>query len=261
MLIVAGVAGSLYAAIATFFKHKFSMDEFITTLMLNFVAEYFITYLVSNPLKDSGAAWPMSPVISEKGVFSQVGGIDFSVFISIFVFATLFAFWRKTRTGYELRMQGSNKLFSRAGGCEVSRNFVSSMMLSGFLAGLAGAFLIMGSGQQNKLIPSLGKVNADDGIMIALISGNSLLSVVIFSVFFGIIQTGAVGMQLETNVPMEFTIMLQAMMVLLVVAFRDYSDIFINNFKAWKRRRINLKLKKKPEMVRGEISESFSGDY
>ena len=106
------------------------------------------------------------------------------------------------------------------------------MMISGALAGIAGAFLIMGSTQQNKLIPSLGKSNSNDGLMIAIISGNSLLSVLIFSLFFGMIQTGAVGMQMDTNVPNEITMMLQAVMVLFVVAFRDYADVFISKLNA-----------------------------
>lgn len=253
MLLAAGILGSLFAGIAAYFKYKFAMDEFITTLMLNFVAQFFITYLVSNPLKDSGAAWPMSPSISDAGVFAKAGIFDFSVIIALLLFIGMYIYWKKTRIGYELRMLGANSIFARLGGTKVSRNFFKAMLLSGFLAGVAGAFLIMGSGQQNKLIPSLGEVNASDGIMIALISGGSILSVLFFSVFFSILQTGAVGMQLDTNVPMEFTIILQATMVLLVVAFRDYSSIFIDKMKTKKKAKV--KAREKSSKVRGENRE------
>jgi simple sugar transport system permease protein len=79
--------------------------------------------------------------------------------------------------------------------------------------------------------------------MIAIISGSSLPSIAFFSLFFGIMQTGAVGMQLDTNVSSEFTLILQATMVLFVVAFRDYSDIFINSVRAFRRSR-KLKVRK-----------------
>lgn len=232
MIIAAGIAGGLYASIAAFLKSRYNMNEFITTLMLNFVAEYFITYLVTNPLKDPAAAWPMSPVISKAGYFSRVGLFDMSVILSVLIFAVLFFYWKKTKRGYEFRMTGANNIFSRIGGCEISKNFYSSMIISGFLAGIAGAFLIMGSSQQHKLLPTLGEANAGDGLMVAIIAGNSFFSVIFFSAFFSLLQTGAVGMQLDTNVPMEFTIMLQALMVLFVVAFRDYSDILVNKVKA-----------------------------
>lgn len=233
MLILAGLAGGLYASIAGLLKLYFKMNEFITTLMMNFIAEYFVTYLVTYPLRDVNSQWPMSAAVSKSAIFPKIGIFDFSIFLSLIIFSLIVIFWNKTRRGYEFRLTGANSIFSKVGGCTISKNFLSAMIISGLLAGIAGGFLIMGTSQQNKLIPSLGKTNANDGLMIAIISGNNLPSVLFFSIFFGILQTGAVGMQLDTNVPSEFMIILQATMVLFVVAFRDYSDTFINTFKAF----------------------------
>lgn len=232
MLLAAAVCGALYASIAAACKHFFGMNEFITTLMLNFIAEYFTTYLVTDIIKDPKAAWPMSSAIPKAAIFKSVGFFDTSVFLALALFCALFIFWYKTRKGYELRISGKNNIFARNGGCTTDKNFISTMMLSGALAGIAGAFLIMGSMQQHKFIPALGKANGSDGLMIAIISGSSMPSVLFFAFFFGVLQTGAVGMQLDAGVPMEFTIILQAIMTLLVVAFRDYSDIFLNKLAA-----------------------------
>lgn len=232
MLIAAAIAGGIYAGIAALFRLGFGMNEFITTLMMNFIAKYLIAYLVTNPMRDPNSQWPMSRPILQSNVFSRIGDIDMTVFLAILIFIIVFLYWNFTRRGYEFRLTGANNLFARLGGCEVNKNFFSSMVISGVLAGIAGAFLIMGSTQQNKLIPNLGETNASDGLMIAIISGQSMPSVLFFSLFFGIIQTGSVGMQMDTNVPSEFTVMLQAIMVLFVVAFRDYSELFINLIKA-----------------------------
>lgn len=232
MLLGAAIAGGLYAGIAASFKLAFGMNEFITTLMLNFIAKYLIAFLVTNPMRDPNSQWPMSKPILPAGVFERLGNIDLSVYLSILIFIAVFLYWNFTRRGYEFRLTGANSIFARLGGCEVNKNFFSSMVISGVLAGIAGAFLIMGSTQQNKLIPNLGETNAGDGLMIAIISGQSMPSVFFFSLFFGIIQTGSVGMQMDTSVPSEFTVMLQAIMVLFVVAFRDYSELFINLVKA-----------------------------
>lgn len=232
MLLSAAVTGGVFAGLAGILRLAFNMNEFITTLMMNFIAEYFITYLVTYPLKDPNSRWPMSAKILDAGIYPRMGILDLSVILAILIFIFVTIYWNYTRQGYEYKMTGANSIFARLGGCEVPKNFLLSMIISGILAGIAGAFLISGSAQQNKLVPSLGETNASDGLMIAIISGNSLPSVFFFSAFFGIIQTGSVGMQLDTSVPSEFAIMLQAIMVLLVVAFRDYAGIFINLMKA-----------------------------
>ncbi len=232
MILAAAVCGALYAAIAAACKHFWGMNEFITTLMLNFIADYFTTYLVTDVIKDPKAAWPMSAAVPKTAIFGSVGFIDASVFISVLLFGILFVYWYRTRKGYELRINGKNAVFARNGGCTTDKNFILTMMLSGALAGIAGAFLIMGSMQQHKFVPAIGKANGSDGLMIAIISGTSMPSVLFFAFFFGTLQTGAVGMQLDAGVPMEFTIILQAIMTLRVVAFRDYSDIFLNKLAA-----------------------------
>ena len=232
MLIGSAIAGGLFAGIAGGLRLRFGMNEFITTLMMNFIAKFLIAYLVTNPMRDPNSQWPMSAPILEQGVFPKIGIADFSVFLAIVIFLFITLFWHFTRRGYEFRLTGANSIFSRLGGCEVPKNYLLSMIVSGALAGIAGAFLIMGSTQQNKLIPNMGETNASDGLMIAIISGQSLPSVFFFSAFFGMLQTGSVGMQMDTNVPSEFTVMLQAIMVLFVVAFRDYADIFISMMKA-----------------------------
>lgn len=232
MLIAAALAGGGYAGIAGLLKLAFGMNEFITTLMMNFIAKFLVAYLVTNPMRDPNSQWPMSKPVLESGIFQRIGNVDFSVILAVVIFVAVFFYWNYTRRGYEYRLTGANNIFARLGGCEVPKNFLSSMIISGVLAGIAGAFLIMGSTQQNKLIPNLGETNAGDGLMIAIISGQSLPSVFFFSAFFGMIQTGSVGMQMDTNVPSEFSVMLQAIMVLFVVAFRDYSELFINLVKA-----------------------------
>lgn len=232
MLISAAIAGGLIAGIAALLWKWFNMNEFITTLMMNFMVDFFVAYLITYPMRDAGSQWPMSAPIERAGVFPKIGFIDLSVIVAFLIYALIFIHWTYTRQGYEYRMAGINNQFAQLGGCRTEKNYISAMMISGELAGIAGAFLIMGSTQQNKLIPSLGKSNSNDGLMIAIISGNSLLSVLIFSLFFGMIQTGAVGMQMDTNVPNEFTMMLQAVMVLFVVAFRDYADVFVSKLNA-----------------------------
>ena len=226
------IAGALYAFIAALLKKLFGMSEFITTLMLNFIANYFTQYLVTNPLMDPNSSWPMSYVVSENAILPSINKLDTSIFIVLIVFIIVYIYVSKTREGYELKIMGKNYIFAKIGGCKTDINFYKVMLYSGALSGLAGALLIIGSAQQNRFLPNLGETFANDGLMVSIISNNSVLSLLFYALFFSVIRSGATGMQLDTGVPSEFTTMLIAVMVLSVVGFRSYSSIFLSKIQA-----------------------------
>lgn len=235
MILVGMVAGALWAGLAGLGKKLFGMNEFIITLMLNFVADYFVRYLISTPLKDPASQWPASRVVPDNAILPSIGKIDSVVFIMIAVYILAVFMVRKSKMGYELRVMGQNSMFAKVGGCDTGKNFMRAMLISGALAGLLGTMMIVGASQQHRVISNLGHNFADDGLMISIITGNNISGVFIYALLFSILQSGATGMQLDTGVPSEFTIMLIAIMVLSVVAFRSYSSIFINKIIAKKK--------------------------
>lgn len=233
LMIVGGMAvGAAYAGAAAFGKRVLGMNEFIITLMLNFIMDYFVRYLISNPLKDPGTQWPASYVVADGAILPKFGKIDSAVFILIAVYVAVVWFISKSRTGYELRIMGKNPVFARVGGCRTDRNFVKAMLMSGALAGLVGAMLIAGASQQHRVIVGLGESFANDGLMISIVSNNNIAGVVLYALLFSVLQSGPTGMQLDTGVPSEFTTMLIAITVLSVVAFRSYSGIFMDKIAA-----------------------------
>lgn len=237
MLAGSALAGGTYSGLAALGKKFLNMNEFITTLMLNFIANNFTTYLITNPLFDPSSSWPMSKVVPAEGILPALGSIDSAAIIVFAVYIVLIIYATKSRQGYELRIMGSNNVFASVGGCETDKNFMRVMFLSGALSGLIGGLMLCGANQQHRFFSSLGSNFANDGIMISIISGNSVVGVIIYALFFSIIQSGATGMQLDTGVPSEFTTILLAITVLCVVAFRSYSGIFINKITANKKAR------------------------
>ena len=135
------------------------------------------------------------------------------------VVALMWFVFNRTRAGYEWRIGGQNSLFARLGGCAVNRNFVLVMLLTGALAGLAGGLLIMGG--PHRFLRGLGANYAWDGVMIAIVANNSLLGTLFYGLFFSAIQTGALGMELITDVPSEIALVLQGVLVLVIVASRE----------------------------------------
>lgn len=225
------VVGAIYASIATFFKLKFNMNEFITTLMLNFIANLFTDWMVAFPFLDPKSNWPMSRVVNDSAILPSVGGLDSSFIVAILISVCVAIYTLKTRDGYENKMIGKNILFAQYGGVITEKQFIKTMIISGALAGLAGSLMIIGASQQHRFMPGIGRSFGDDGLMVAIVSGNSLPLTVLYSFVFSIMQSGSTGMQLDTGVPSEFTVMLIAITVLSVVAFRSYASIFFEKLE------------------------------
>ena len=232
MVVVGCAAGALYSGLAALGKKYFQMNEFITTLMLNFIADYFIRLLISGPFKDPNTQWPASCVVPDNVILPQIGLYDTSIFILLIVYAAIVFYMKKSRTGFEFKMMGVNPFFAKAGGCSNEKNFMKAMLLSGAFAGLLGVFFIIGSGQQHRVIVGLGQSYADDGLMISIVANNNIAGVFIYAALFSILQSGATGMQLDVGVPAEFTEMLIAITVLSVVAFRSCFSIVVDKILA-----------------------------
>lgn len=234
MIIGGAAGGAAIALIAGLARKYFGMNEFITTLMFNSIIDYFTDFLVNTSMKDPQMSWPMSKVVAPNGVMPRLFGfVDGSVFFVAIVFIISYIYWKNTRLGYEMRINGKNPKFALFGGCDADKNFLKAMALSGAYNGIAGVLLIAGSGQQNRFLPGMGENYASEGLMIAIVANNSVAGVVFYSFVFSMLNAGATGMQLETSIPLEFITMLIGLTVMSVVAFREYSTTFINNIKAF----------------------------
>jgi len=103
------------------------------------------------------------------------------------------------------------------------------------LAGLAGGMVVMAG--PHRFIKDIGANYAWDGVMIAMVANTDIVLTLVYGIFFGILQTGAVGMELITAVPKELIQVLQAVIVLIVVSGRVYFESLFASFVARRRMR------------------------
>jgi simple sugar transport system permease protein len=235
LALLAMLGGMLWAGIAALLRRFFDMSEFIVTLMLNMIADYFTAWAITAPFKDPAAFSPMTPQINPNGWLPKWG--EFNTMI-LFMFAAVVLAWfifNRWKAGYEWRITGQNALFARLGGCNINRNFVAVMLVTGALAGLAGGLVVMGG--PHRFIRGLGANYAWDGVMIAIVANNGLIATFLYGLFFSAIQTGALGMELITNVPNEISQVLQALLVLVIVASREYLNTALEQLAARRRAR------------------------
>lgn len=226
LILFAMLGGTLWSGVAALMKRWFNMDEFITTLMLNMIADFFAYWAISYPFFDDTAYSPMTPPISMKGWMPEFGSFNTSVIVMLIAFAVTWFIFVRTTAGYEWRLSGQNSLFARLGGVRTNKNYMTVMLLTGALAGLAGGLVVMAG--PHRFIKDIGANYAWDGVMIAMVANNGIIATLLYSLFFATLQTGALGMELITAVPSELIMVLQAVIVLVVVAGRGYLDIVMN---------------------------------
>ncbi len=230
LMALALFGGALWAGVAALLRRAFNMSEFIVTLMLNMIADFFTAWAIAFPLMDRKAFSPMTPAIDPSGWLPDLGSFNVTIVIMLIAVGVMWFVFNRWKIGYEWRMSGQNSLFARLGGCDINKNFVSVMLVTGALAGLAGGLVVMAG--PHRFIKGLGANYAWDGIMVAIVANNGILGTLAYGLFFSAIQTGALGMELITNVPSEISEVLQAVLVLVIVASRESLSVIINRSAA-----------------------------
>lgn len=227
LLAAAMAGGAAWSGVAALLRLRFGMSEFITTLMLNMIADAFVLWTITGPngpLHEPGANSPMTPAIARSGWMPEIGRFNTSVVVMLLAFGAIWFVYNRWTAGYEWRMTGQNSLFARLGGVAINKNYLAVMLVTGALAGLAGGLVLMGG--PHRFLKGLGANYAWDGVMIAVVANNGLTGTVLYGLFFAALQSGALGMELITDVPSEFILVLQAVIVLVGVAGRVLIELW-----------------------------------
>jgi simple sugar transport system permease protein len=216
--IVAGVlAGAVYGWIPGALKVGLEVNEVVSTLMLNFVALLLTEYLVTNPLRDPVAYGAVSYVVPQSAWLSEIPGLPGSTMGSIVAIAIAPIAWLslfRTEWGANLRAAGSNMRFAETVGVQGKRLVLQAMAISGGLAGLAGAFYVLGIGHrfEQNFSPTFGLV----GLTVALLARLHPIGLVATAAIYALLLNGAAYMQIDTDVPRSLVALLTGLLVLIM---------------------------------------------
>jgi len=192
----------------------------ISTIMLNFVALYAVSFLVRGPLQEPTHAYPQSSTIADAVHLARIPGAGrLHAGIVIALVIVLAAGWamRYTALGYRLMAVGeSPSAATSAGMIDVRRVTSLAFVTSGALAGLAGAIEVLGVtfALYEDLSPGYGYT----AIAVALLAGLDPWRVVLTAVLFAALEAGAGAMQRDAGVPSTLVSVIEALLILGVVA-------------------------------------------
>ncbi len=209
--------GAVWGLIPGYLKAVRGVNEVITTLLLNYIAQYFISYLVTGPMMQPGAPSPFSPKLLQTAQLPTIlpqTQTHAGILMALIAAGILWVVFVRSPLGYQIEAVGHNPIAARYAGMPVESTIMFAMAVAGGLAGLAGASEVMGL--KYRLFENFSGGYGFDAIAIALLSRGSISGVVFTSVFFGALRSGANVIQRSADVPVTVVYAIQGLTVLFI---------------------------------------------
>jgi len=231
VFLAGATCGAIWGGIAGWLKARLSVNEILSTVMLNQIAIQLYLFLIRGPLIDPkevsyGTGVPQTALIPEQIWLSKLipgtrihSGLIFALVLAILVYVFL---W-KTSSGYRMRAVGAGPEAARYAGIRVEWYLVLAMALAGGMAGLAGVVEVVGV--HHRSLEGLSAGYGFSGIVAALFGRLHPIATIPASVLFGALLVGADMMQRAVNIPAAMIMVIQGLVVLFVVS----SDYFLIN--------------------------------
>ena len=234
MFLVGAVCGAFWGIIPAIPRAVLGVNEIITTLMLNYVAILWVSYLVYGPWRDpDGFNFPLTAVFSSNAQLPTFGdtrihaGLLFALIIAIIIHIVM----KHSRFGYEIRITGNSPAAARYAGMSTTKNILLVMMFSGAICGIAG--MSEASGLMHRLHANFSPGYGYTGIIIAWLSKLHPAAIVIVAILFGGLQAGGFTLQ-SSGVPAAIVLMLQGLILFFVLGgeiLTRYRIIFLGKSK------------------------------
>ena len=217
-MIIGSLMGAAWGLIAGALKVYRGVNEVVSTIMLNWIAfwivEYARVYVYPNPI-DASKTISMPPAgrlpILIKGTELSASFIVSLVFVGI----AFYLLWYMV-LGYEIRATGLNPSAARYGGINPKKTMLWAFIIGGIAAGLAGVCEVAGRPPSYAITTGLSNLMGlgFDGITVSLLGANHPLGIIQAAIFIGALSSGARGMQIVTNVPLEMVKAVQGIIII-----------------------------------------------
>lgn len=222
--VIAGVlGGAVWGGVVGLLRARTGAHEVIVTIMLNYVAFYFVSYLLRTPgaLQAPGSNNPKTPAMAPTAVFPDLLGPGYSIHLGFLVVVgvTVLVWWMFSRStlGFQFRAVGENPNAARAAGISLNGIYTTAMLISGALVGLAGVNQVLGTvttGFGAGIDAGIGF----DAITVALLGRSRAWGIFVAGILFGALRAGGFAMQASESIPVDLILVIQSLIVLFIAA-------------------------------------------
>lgn len=222
MFIAGFIGGGLWGLIPAILKVKFSTNETIITLMLNYIAIKFITYLQYGPWKDPKAmGFPKIESFSQVAILPKVFGLHMGWIIAVVIVLTISVLMKYSKWGYNIAIIGESEDTARYSGINIKKTVLFSIFVSGGICGIVG--FIEASAVNQTLTPLLSSGYGFTAIITTWLSGLLPSIIIPVSILFAAMVKGGAFIQTAFQIPSSAANVLQSMILFFVIG----SEFFI----------------------------------
>lgn len=218
-----GVAGLAWVSLPCFLKIKFGVNEILTTVLMNYLAYYFVSYLLHGPLWSRYTNFPETDPIPIEARFPRI--LPYlrvtwaSIILVVLLTLTLHVFLSRISYGWKLQIVGFNPSFAKASGINISLYKAVSLLFSGFLSGLAGAYLVQTLFYKMRMEVSAGY--GFTAIITALAGRLNPILVTLVSYFVVAIIGSCTTLTLLARLPIGLAYVFQSTLIIILLMY-DY---------------------------------------
>jgi general nucleoside transport system permease protein len=219
MLLLGALGGMLYALVPAALRVVFGASEILTSLMLVYVAQLALDYLVRGPWRDPhGFNFPQTAnfeAAATMPLLFEGGRLHFGVLLAPVAVAAAAVFLASTLRGFELRVVGMAPRAGRFAGFDERRDVLLAFALSGALAGVAG--IIEVAGPIGQLLPTLSPGYGFAAIIVAFLGRLNPLGILLAALILALSYLGGESAQIALRVPLDLTVVLQGVLLFCVL--------------------------------------------
>lgn len=218
VVLICLAVGSLLGGLIGYLKHKFNINEVVSSIMINYIVEYVTAFFIYLKFVDPVSRQSKNIVDSARLTFKNVpmgdvkADIPLGIILAMIVTFVMKYVLDKTTFGYEIKAIGLNGHASKYAGMNVGKNIIIAMMISGGLSGLAGATYYLGyfGSIQPKVLASLGF----DAIAISLLGNSNPIGILASSFLINIIKKGSTYMSSKIGLDAEIASVITGLILL-----------------------------------------------
>ena len=216
MIAAACLFGGLWALIPALLKTKFSTSETLVTLMLNYIAIKWISYLQYGPWKDPNAiGFPKIANFPDNAIMPKVFGIHIGWIIALVLVAIIYIILNKSKLGYEISVLGESETTARYAGMNVTKITIIAVLISGGLCGIAG--MMQASAIENTLSDKLSTGLGFTAVITTWLAKLSPPTIVVTSFLFAMLLQGGTYLQSSMKIPATVASILQGVIIFFVL--------------------------------------------
>jgi ABC-type uncharacterized transport system permease subunit len=220
MLVLGAVGGALWALIPALCRVKFGASEILTSLMLVYVADLLLDYLVRGPWRDpKGYNFPTTPdfdPVATVPILIEGSRVHLGAVIALVVVAVAAILLGRTIKGFEIRVVGAAPKAARFAGFNSDRLVIFTFLISGALAGLAG--IIEVAGPVGNLRPNISPGYGFTAIIVAFLGRLNPIGILVAGLFLALTFIGGEQAQIAMKIPLDLTKVFQGILLFYVLA-------------------------------------------